>query len=165
MHCKVHYEWLNGRWLAAADGGIGAATFVSWLGNDIQLSERAIDSYLAEIVRAAKGELRAVETYDLTDLEPSDNPYYLGTGNSMSCWANGKFFYIECDYVDEWRVIMTIEHVREALGHYRRITQRGWNDPQTIPEPFEFEYVAEENEATKLAIEAGLISSDNQEAG
>jgi hypothetical protein len=163
MRCKVHYEWLIGRWLINSDGGTGAATFVIWLWSDIQNSETMVDWFLDEIARAAKGELRAVETYDLIDLEPNDNPYFLGTGNSMSCWANSKFFYIECEYVGEWRVIMTIDQVREALGHYRLFTLGSWDDPQTTPEPFEYEYIAEEVEATKLAIEAGLISSDSEE--
>ena len=154
---QISYVWGDGRWMPMSTGTIGADAFVNWLVADIDQEESRIDWYLNEIARAAKVEVQSPQRKSKQRKVPKPDPYFVGAGNGMFVWANENLVYLECMWVDELRLVMTPEQVREALARYRPITQRGWKKRHTRPDSFEIEYVAEGQEAARLAAEAGLI--------
>jgi hypothetical protein len=88
----------------------------------------------------------------------NSNNNYIGTGNMFSMFSSTELFYLEAFFGEDPRLLMTLSQVREALANYVKVLAHGWRDENDPPAPFAFEYIAEGEDAHRLANEAGLFS-------
>ena len=119
---------------------VGAATIADWFGSDIQYSERTLDEWLTIFNEVADG-----------DREPG----YQGTGNTHSVMATDEWVFIECEYLDNQKVLLTRQQVTDALEQYRLFLNSDYKSNKIIPTPFIVEYEAEGEEALNRYLEAG----------
>jgi hypothetical protein len=119
---------------------IGAKTLARWLGDDIQYSIESLENW--------KTIFSSVEARQMA-------PGYLGTGNSHSAMATSEYVYIECEYVDEQKVLLTHKQIAAVLNCYLDFLNKNCTLASLVPAPFEVEFIAEGVDALNLYINAG----------
>lgn len=139
MKGKISYVSPNGVPVPTAELA-GASAIADWLGSDIQYSEYMIDEWLKVLNDVALGER---------------DPGYQGTGNSHSVMVINDWVFIECEYIDEQKVLLTRQQVTAALEEYRLFLKCNYKSSEFSPNSFWVEYEAEGQEAFDRYIATG----------
>ena len=105
----------------------GASEIAGWMSGDIQMSIEEIDGYIATFKQFAR------------DKKPG---WCFGYGNAHGVFAHESYVYIECEFDDEGRVLLTTDQIVSALTIYKQILLDGIQDTS-----FEVSYLAEDDEA------------------
>lgn len=97
---------LSGRTVAASDEaarlGRGAEEIAAWLADDVRDAASA-ERWLRQFSSIKAG---------------SEREGYQGTGNAHSVGVQGRLVYLECLYVDEFKVALTLDQMVDVLNHY-----------------------------------------------
>lgn len=110
----------------------GADEVLSWFSDDIQMSASSIKRWIELFNAVANG---------------THKGGYLGTGNAHHVGAIGEEVYLECDFTEEKKVLMTRTQIISALEHYRAFTESELRNRDREPSPFSIEYEFEGDEA------------------
>jgi hypothetical protein len=116
----------------------GGSAISGWLGSDIQYSENVLNKWVNVFKEVAKG---------------SREPGYQGTGNTHSIMAIDDFVFIECEYLEDKKVFLTMQQMFNILEKYQLFLQSDYKN--IAPEEFEVEYLAEGAEAFEKYLETG----------
>jgi len=119
---------------------IGASTIANWFGSDIQYSRETLTEWINVIDEVACGNRKSG---------------YQGTGNTHSVMAIGESVYIECEYIDEQKVFLTREQLKNAIEEYNNFLRSDYKNSSQIPASFIVEYEAEGEEALQLYLKTG----------
>ena len=119
---------------------VGSSAIADWLGQDIQYSKRSVDNWISIINDVASG------------IRESG---YQGTGNTHSVMVTDDWVFIECEYVEEQKVFMSVQQALFALEKYKSFLVSRENHSKEIPSPFEVEYEAEGEEALDKYLDTG----------
>ena len=67
------------------------------------------------------------------------------TGNAHTCTICNGIILINCEFVDEWVVLITFEQIMYLLDQYRSfISNKNYYDKNKIlPDPIDIEFVSE----------------------
>lgn len=118
----------------------GASEITAWLSDDLPRGNNSITYWLDKFNAIATSEIEAG---------------YLGTGNAHHVRAIGGFVFLECQFDDEMKVLLTHEQIISVLQNYRVFVSDDCGDPAHMPPPFEVEYEASGEEALDRYLEAG----------
>lgn len=115
--------------------GYGAREIAGWLANDIQYSPNSVDIWIN----------------NLTDLASSLSPDgFFGMGNAHWVMVTKNKVFIACEYVQEQRVLLTIDQLLYILEQYKTFLDGNYTDPDFPPEPIDVEYITEGEEAMRI---------------
>ena len=124
----------------------GADEIAAWLSDDLAAGSRSIDHWI-EIFRAVlSGERKAG---------------YLGSGNAHHVRATERHVFLECIFVDEMKVMMTLEQSMSVLESYRSFVSADLNELGTTPEGFWVEYEKSGQEALNCYLSTGFALGIN----
>ena len=151
--CQITFAWSLGAWIPTAREGTALPT---WFLADVGRGKEHVDWLFAELSRIERGEPLPRPLQADVYVNPNNN--YIGTGNMFSMFSSAELFYLEAFSGEDPRLLMTLSQVRGALANYVKILAHGWRDENDPPAPFAFEYIAEGEDAHRLADEAGLFS-------
>jgi hypothetical protein len=142
MRGTISFRWSTvlERYDAGMTGAIGVIELGSWLSNDIQTSRNSVDFWLKRIGAVASGEI---------------NGGYLGTGNAHTVMAGVNGVYIQCEYVEERKIFLSCVESLSVLSKYRAFLESDFCNRDDVPEPIEFEYEAEGEEALERYAQTG----------
>jgi hypothetical protein len=118
----------------------GAAEFAAWVRDDLSQGQQAISSWIEKVNAVAEGET------------PGG---YLGSGNAHHIMAMGELVYLECEYVEEMKVLMTRTQLVKALRAYAVFITEDIGHPHQPPPAFDVEYEASGEEARELYLKTG----------
>jgi hypothetical protein len=152
IKCQITFAWSLGAWIPTAPEGRALPT---WLGSDVGCGNECVDWFVAELSRIERGEPKP-PPLEGEYVNPNNN--YIGTGNSFSVFSSTELFYLEQFVGEDPRLLMTLSQIRDALANYIKVLAHGWRDENDPPAPFAFEFIAEGEDAYRLAEEAGLFS-------
>lgn len=108
---------------------LAACEIAQWIADDIQHYIPQIDEYILELSEFAKEKRAGI---------------HLGTGNAHSFYAHENYVFIECEFVDEFKVLLATEKLVLVLTQYKNFIEYQRN-PCTI----EVDFIAEGAEAEK----------------
>jgi len=115
--------------------GYGAREIAGWLANDIQYSLGSIEIWIN----------------NLTNLASSRAPDgFFGMGNAHWVMVTQDKVFIACEYVEEQRVLLTIDQLLYVLEQYKAFLVGNYTNPDVPPEPIDVEYIAEGEEAMRI---------------
>lgn len=122
---------------------LGAWEIASWIADDIQNSIQQIDELIEQYI----------------DCEGQKNAgiCYIGTGNAHSLYACEDYLYLECDFDEEQKVLLTTVQMLRILDQYKTYIQNGCK-----PCIIEVEYIAEGHEAEKQFLKMARINNLSQ---
>lgn len=83
---------------------LGAWEIASWLADDIQESIKLIDEYLQEFADYAKHKKPGIG---------------LGVGNAHGIFIHENYVYLECEFDEEQKVLLTTEQMISVLEQYK----------------------------------------------
>lgn len=135
MKAKLEFVWFNGRFIPNCHSGDGGVTLAGYLMSDMQTSVASINRITKLIDDVAQGRAK---------------PGYMGGGNSCSICMINNMVFIEEMYYEEYKILISNEQFLHVLEEYKRHIDADYDDPNTIPPPIEFEYIAEGDEAYDL---------------
>ncbi|UDL04772.1 hypothetical protein [Marinobacter sp. CA1] len=119
---------------------VGAKTIANWLGNDIQYSCSSLEEWMVVFSEIGDGRREGG---------------YLGTGNSHSVMAVSNVIYIECEYNESRKVLMTIAQATCALQEYKEFLGSDCKSRLDKIDHFHIEYEAEGDAALEQYLEMG----------
>ena len=118
---------------------VGGETLASWLSDDVG-SQNGENEFL--------GKFQA--------LDRSSAGGYLGSGNSYHVRVVNGFIFIENQFVEEQKVLLTIDSAIALLQAYGRFLSDAKRGPNIAPEPLEIEFEMEGNRALDFYLSTGL---------
>lgn len=122
---------ISGKTMIASDGtvrlGRGAEEIAAWLVDDLRDTASA-KSWLERILTIKNG---------------VENEGYLGTGNAHSIGVKDGLVYLECSYVDELKVALTIDQMIAVLNSYIVFSKKKRRDINNPPASFLVEFELE----------------------
>lgn len=139
MTGKVSYAIPNGVPVPVGDSS-GTKTVAHWLGNDIQFSKSEIARWRQTLTNVASGLVA---------------PGYLGTGNAHSVYATKTHVLIESEYVESFKVYMTLEQVEQSLIAYLDFLESDFRNPSFEPAPFDVDFLSECDTARTDFLQSG----------
>lgn len=115
--------------------GYGVCEIAGWLSDDIQYSSHSVNIWIK----------------NLTDLASSPAPDGI-FGMSNAHWVTicQGYVFIYCEYVEELRVILTVDQTFYVLEQYRNFLTGHYKNPDFPPEPLDVEFIAEGQEALDI---------------
>lgn len=119
---------------------IGAKEIAAWLTDDLPRGQGSINDWLEQFSAIAKGEIAGG---------------YLGTGNAHHVPAVGKYVLLECEFVDDLKVLLTFEQVVDALRKYSAFLAADAGVQTAVPPTFEVEFEAECDAALVRYLDGG----------
>ncbi len=115
--------------------GYGSRELAGWLSDDIQYSLNSIDIWIN----------------NLTNLPSSRAPDgFFGMGNAHWVMVTKNMVFIANEYVQEQRVLLTIDQLLYILEQYKAFLGGNYTDPDFPPKPIDVEYIAEGEEAMRI---------------
>lgn len=118
----------------------GAKTIANWLGNDIQYSHSGVEEWIIVFSDINNGKR---------------DGGYQGTGNTHSVMTVNNAVYIECDYNESRKVLMTIAQAIGALRKYKEFLDTDYKSNSAKIDHFDVEYEAEGDIALEQYLERG----------
>jgi hypothetical protein len=119
---------------------VGSKTIARWLGDDIQYDIKGANRWLQMFSEVFAGKV---------------DGGYLGTGNTHSVMMQDEYIYLECEYVEEQKVLLTYEQMQVVLERYYAFLESDYKSEWISPEPFRVEYELESIDAQNKYIELG----------
>lgn len=115
--------------------GYGICEIASWLSADLPAGLKSVDIWIN----------------NLTNLPSSRAPDgFFGMGNAHWVMVTKNMVFIACEYVQEQRVLLTIDQLLYILEQYKTFLDGNYTDPDFPPEPIDVEYIAEGEEAMRI---------------
>lgn len=110
------------------NASIGIKELVAWINDDVGRDLPSVDFITGNIKNN-------IET----------KPHYSMTGNAHTCTICNGIILINCEFVDEWVVLITFEQIMYLLDQYRSfISNKNYYDKNKIlPDPIDIEFVSE----------------------
>jgi hypothetical protein len=144
---KVNSQWMNGRYILACEKP------------DIWLN--ALASYIDSDISDDKHAERVIQWHRdiLNGVRPDG---YQWEGNGYHMFTCEDLVYLECEWADESRVMLTVDHMIDALEKFIIFYRSDIFNEAFTPEPFWVEYICEGSEATR-AFGEKVLSSNNEE--
>ena len=119
---------------------IGAKEIAAWLTDDLSRGQDSINDWLEQFSALATGEIAGG---------------YLGTGNAHHVRTVGEYVLLECEFVDDLKVLLTRAQVVDALQKYSAFLAADAG-VQTVPPPtFEVEFETDGDAALDRYLDAG----------
>lgn len=118
----------------------GAKEIAAWLSDDLPRGKASIDAWLKQLADVAAGKIEGG---------------YLGTGNAHHVRAMGDLVFLECEFVEEMKVLLTYKQVVEVLEKYSDFLDAEVGNIEFPPPPFDVEYEAVGDAALDLYLENG----------
>jgi hypothetical protein len=127
-----------------ASSAPGEREIAAWLSDDLQLGLRDVDAWTEQFDAIANRRRKGG---------------YLGTGNAHSVMATAVNIYLRCEFADEQKVFLTHPQMARVLQQYREALTAGTKDISHPPSPFDFEYLAEGEEAALLYRQTEVVEN------
>lgn len=118
----------------------GASEIAAWLADDLVTGVKSIEFWIEKLKSIANK--KAEEGY-------------LGSGNAHHVRAIDGFVFLECQFVDEMKVLLTYAQAIDALEQYEVFLKEETGDSISAPQPFEVEYESIGEEALDRYLAAG----------
>ncbi len=136
IKAKLEFVWFQDEFIPVCHAGDGGATLAGYLMSDIHRTIASINRKIKQIDDVAQGRAK---------------PGYMGRGNSCSFCMINNMVFIEDMYCEEYKILISNEQFLHVLQEYQKHIEADYDaDPETIPPPIEFEYIAEGDEAYDL---------------
>ena len=119
---------------------IGAKEIAAWLSDDLSRGQDSINDWLEQFAAVAAGEIAGG---------------YLGTGNAHHVRTVGEYVFIECEFVDELKVLLTCEQAVAALQKYSAFLAADTGGQTAPPPAFEVEFEDDGGAALERYLDAG----------
>jgi hypothetical protein len=118
----------------------GANVIAHWFRNDLQYSAESINEWCSLFSDVVEG---------------NRTSGYQGTGNAFSVWGTARVVLLESEYVEEYKVCLTMGSLVESLKCYRTCFERMASSDGESVEPFSVEFIAEGEQATQAFLKNG----------
>lgn len=106
----------------------GAKEIAAWMSDDLPRGQDSINDWLEQFNASTKVELEGG---------------YLGSGNAHHVRAVGEYVFIECEFANDMKVLLTRMQLVEALRNYSTFLAVDVGDPSLPPEAFEIQFEAD----------------------
>jgi hypothetical protein len=139
MEAVIRPRWSKNRFdLDTAGLSVGAREIASWLSDDVGTKDSA-DEWIRRFEPLVRTGGRG----------------YMGTGNAHNVGAISNYIFLECEFVENQKVLANVKDLILALMAYKEFLSVAKTTPGNEPMPFEVRYEKEGEAALRFYLDAG----------